>query len=364
MKLTVDGVEIRKFYSSASKSDACYLVFQKPEYFTLVNEPEPREHYYDYSGDYIEGNLHFSFFILDRFHNNMTNEYYHDNYAEIYCLQYGTDTTRYFTCKYNKTLQAYEFRDKLDFQSKKFTWVFHMRDSSCNHKYYINYDQGKVQSSISLENSYYTLLKNEVNINEYAYVDVFLKDGNNNFMGVNNGKLDELKPYITVKATDTDTNKVYTFDYNQITGQYAIRFQDKCEVAGTFKVTAHYKEYNIKCSGSDILKVVAPKFSLKNSKLQMILDSTIDMNPNTKATIKNSVQVPFYNLILYTEDGKRTTYNPKSTFSAVMTGNGVELNLNVAKKGDYIQFTHKDTDRKQFQSLKGGDYTLTVIANG
>jgi len=364
MKLKVKGQEIKTFWTSTGTSLACYLVFQHPEYFTLASEPEPREHYYDYSGDYIDGNLHFSFFILDRYYNNMTAELYQDNFADIYSLQYGQDYSKYFTCLYNKSLEAYEFRDKLNFQSKKYTWVFFMRDGNCNHKYYITYDQGRVQSSFSLLHSYYTLLQNEININEYSYVDVFLKDGNNNFMGVTSGKLEELKQYVTVTAKDPDTNKEFTYELDQITSSYSIRFKHKCDVGGTFKVIAHYKEHDLPVKGSDVLKVLVPKFSLKNSKLQMILDTIIDMNPNTKATIKNNVQVPLYNLILYTEDGKLTTYSPSSTFSAVMTGNGVNMDLDVTKNGDYIQFSHKDKDVETFQHLKGGDYTLTVTADG
>ena len=76
-------------------------------------------------------------------------------------------------------------------------------------------------------------------------------------MGITSGKLEELKHNITVKAIETNTKKFYSFDYIQITDQYAIRFQDKYNVEGTFEVTAYYKNYDIKCSGSNILKIIA-----------------------------------------------------------------------------------------------------------
>ena len=228
MKLTFDDVEIKQFYlSTGGTTMACYLVLEKPELFNLTVEQDPREHYYDYLGDFIEGHLEFNFFILNTFYHKLTNEDYQNNYVDIYSLQFGNDAANFFTCKYNTTIEAYVFRDNINFTSGKYTWIFFMRDASCNNHYYITYDRGRVQSSISIENSYFTLLKNEVNISEYSYVDVFLKDINNNFMGITSGKLEELKNNIIVKAIDTDTKKVYTFDHNQITDQYAIRFQDK-----------------------------------------------------------------------------------------------------------------------------------------
>ena len=363
IKLIIQGYELRSVYSHAAKPEACYLQFKVPEYFELVKEPESREHYYDYKGDFSGNNLEFYFFVLDINYNNLTKSDYYENNAAIQSEQYGADT-RLYTISYNKTAKAYQFRDKLDFNGGKYGWSFHMRDYRCNHKYYVYYNQSNIKLQVSVTASYFNLLKNNININEYAYVDVFLKDGNNAFMGITDGKLQELKKNIIVQARDINTNKVYNFEFNQITSQYAIRFQYVCDIASTFEITSYYSDKEISCGSSNILTVSAPHFSLENSQLQIILDSIIDMYPNTKYTIQNTIQIPFYNLILYTSNGVRTTFSSSSTFSCVMKGKDVEMNLEVSRKTDYIQFNYCVTDRGQFQALSIGDYTLTVTADG
>ena len=363
IKLIIQGHELRSVYSHAAKPEACYLEFKVPEYFELSNEPEPREHYYEYKGGFADNNLEFFFYVLDKDHHNLTKSNYYDNHANIYSLQYGEDK-RLFTISYNKTAKAYQFRDKLDFQNGIYTWCFFMQDNSCNHKYYVKYDQSRIKLQVSVTASYFNLLKNNLNINEYAYADVFLKDGNNAFMGITDGKLEELKKDIKVKARDRNTNKVYEFNFNQITSQYAIRFQLVCDIASTFEINVYYADKEISCGSSNILIVTAPQFSLQHSQLQIILDSIIDMYPNTKYTIKNTIQIPFYNLILYTSNGERTTFSSSSTFSCIMKGRNVTMELEVSKKTDYIQFNYCVTDREQFEALSIGDYTLTVTADG
>ena len=363
IKLTVEGNELANYYVYSSESQACYLQYQKPELFEFTSLPEPREHYYDYIGDYVDGNLEFFFFVLDKNYKNLTKDNIFDNNVDIYCLQYGADTRKY-TISYNKTAKAYQFRDKLDFANQQYTWVFHMRDGTCNHKYYVKYDQSRIKKTVSLEYSYYNLLKNDININEYGFVDVYLKDGNNAFMGITEGKLNEIKGNVQVTAIDQSTKKSFNLEFAQITSNYAIRFQHAFDTASTYEIIAYYNTHDIPCSGSKILKVTAPEFSLKSSKLQMVLDSTIDMYPNTKYTIQNSLQIPFYNLILYTSGGLKTIYTSANQFSCTMTGQGINMNLKVNKKGDYIQFTYQNEDKDQFSSLKGGDYILTVTADG
>ena len=363
IKLIIQNHELRNVYSHAAKPEACYLEFKVPGYFELFNEPEPREHYYEYKGDFTDNNLEFFFYVLDRNRHNLTKSNYYDNHANIYSLQYGEDN-RKFTISYNNTAKAYQFRDKLDFQNGIYTWCFFMQDNNCNHKYYVRYDQSRIKLQVSITASYFNLLKNNLNINEYAYVDVFLKDGNNAFMGITDGKLQELQKDIKVQARDRNTNIVYTFNFTQITNQYGMRFQHVCNIASTFEITAYYTNKEISCGSSNILIVTAKQFSLQHSQLQIILDSIIDMYPSTKYTIQNTIQIPFYNLVLYTSNGERTTFSSSSTFSCVMKGKDVTMNLEVSKKTDYIQFNYCVTDRGQFEALSIGDYTLTVTADG
>ena len=68
-----------------------------------------------------------------------------------------------------------------------------MRDSSCNNKYYINYDGMRGGTPVSVEKSYYNLLNTDIYLNEFAYVDVYYKDINGQFLGLQNNKLEEMK---------------------------------------------------------------------------------------------------------------------------------------------------------------------------
>ena len=362
IRLLIKGQIVRYGGTYAGEAEACYLKFKEPELFNHTGT-EFKEHYYEYLGDFPEGgNFEYFFTIYDRNWNLLTRPDYFSNFADIYSHQFGNDVTK-FSIGYNTAEKAFYFRDKLDFESKIYTWIFFMRDGTCNNKYYITYDQSRIITSVSISYSYYKLLYNNLNINEYAYVDVFLKDGNNAFMGITDGKLEDLRTNVRFEAKDTKTNQIYPFEFNQITNSYAIRFRMKCTVASTFEVNAYYKKEDVLASGSKMLTVIAPQFSLKYSIFQIILDSTMEMNPNTKVTIQNTLQIPFYNLILYTSDGIKTTFTSDSTFNCVMTGKDVTMTLDATKKTDYIQFTYKSTDKERFKSLLIGDYTLTVTAD-
>ena len=166
-----------------------------------------------------------------------------------------------------------------------------------------------------------------------------------------------------LQSKDTKTNKEYEYQFDQITNNYAIRFRNACKVAGTFEVTAYYNYLEMTCTSSKYLTVVAPKFSLEQSKLKMVVDSIIEMSTVVKTSIRNAEQVPFYNLVLYTSQGVETIYDPNAKFTCKMTGSGVSLDLEVTKKPDYVQFSYKTDDREIFQGLKKGDYTLIVTAS-
>ena len=361
IKVTVNDVVVGEAMAYSKTAEACYLRFKEPDLFLHLGD-EFKEHYYEFLGDCPDGNLEYYFTILDRYYNVITADDYFATFADIYSHQYGNDMTK-FNVWYNSSAEAFQFRDKLNFDSKKYTWVFFMRDFTCNNKYYITYDSSRMKSTFSLKNSYYTLLKNDLYVNEYSYVDVFLKDNNNAFMGIN-GNLNELKDHIKVKGSDTTTNEEFVYEFDQITNNYGIRFKYKCIVPGQFKVTAKYKTYDLNVKGSDILTVTTPRFSLDHSKLQMVTDSIIDMYPEQTVTVKNSEVIPFYNLLLYTANGLRTTFLDDDVFTCVMTGDQVKMDLKVNKVNDFIQFTYQDKDKEQFQNLAQGDYLLTVTANG
>ena len=344
-----------------SQGEACYLKFNEPELFEHI-EDRHQEHFYEYVGECPDGNLEYFFTILDRYYNTILKSDYFDTFADIYSHSYGNDMDK-FAVGFNTSVMSFQFRDVLQFVTKRYTWVFFMRDGTCNNKYYITYDGTKRRSTFSLKYSYYTLLQNEVYVEEYSYVDVFLKDSSNAFMGTNNN-LNDLKEFVIVKALDPETNEEFVYDFDQVTGNYGIRFKYQCFIPGKYQVKAYFKTYGLNVQGSDILIVTLPRFSLEHSRLQMVTDSIIDMFPNQVYTVRNAVQTPFYNLLLYTANGDRTTYSDSDVFTCVMSGDdGVKMDLNVNKINDFIQFTYKDSDLEQFRKLKG-NYKLTVTANG
>ena len=357
--IKVKGEEIGKRWASAGESLACYLEFLEPEKFKYLYS-QFKDHFYEYIGDCPDGNLLYWFSMLDRYNNTIINTDYYQAFADIYSLQYGGDTRKYTV--FNQEIEYYEFRDKLQFCNKQFTWVFFMRDSTCNNKYYITYDASRIQTSVSIQFSYYNVLNTNIFVNQYSYVEVFLKDGTNTFMGTIDGKLDEIRGNIVVKGKEIYSEEEVVYEFDQITSNYGIRFKYLYKTAGVFEVSATYNSFALKCATTNTVTVVAPKFSLDASKLQMVVDSIIEMSTQVKTSIKNAEQVPFYNLILYTANGVPSTYDSNAVFTCKMTGAGVSLDLDVSKK-DYIQFSYKDDDKPTFQALKKGDYTLIVTAS-
>ena len=359
--IKVKNVEIGRRYSSAQQALACYLNFTNPELFRYLRT-ESRDHYYEYLGDFVDGNFQYWFTVLDKYKNVIVKSDYFSTFADIYSHQYGNDE-RKFSIFYNTEKKAFEFRDKLEFNSGKYTWVFFMRDSTCNNKYLITYDQARIITSVAVSASYYNLLNTYININEYSYVEVFLKDGTNAFIGLTDGRLEEIKGNVVVKAKDTNTNQIYEYQFEQITSNYAIRFKNVCKVAGYFEVTAYYNNNEMHCGSLKYLAVIAPRFSITVSKLQVILDSTIEMSTQVKTSIKNMEQIPFYNLYLYTSNGEQTTYDSNAKFTCTMTGYGATLDLVVTKKTDFIQFSYKTSELEKFKALKKGDYILTLTGS-
>ncbi len=358
LRLLIKETEIRKVYVYSQPSLACYLEFKKPELFIHTGD-EFKEHYYEYNGTFVDGNLEFFFRILDKYKNVIIKDDYFSAYADIYSLQFGNDLTK-FNVGYNHPSEAFQFRDKLPFETRQYTWVFFMRDSTCNNKYYITYDGMRRGSTpVSKEKSFYTLLNYKINVKEYAYVEVIYKDTNNQFYGLQSGKLEKIQSTTIVKGTSSDGKQV-NFQFDSITSNYAIRYKYLFDIFGTFTITATSDGYSLKNSGSNVLTVVDNIYSLKHSKLQMIKDTIIEMNPNKKISIDNTFERPYYRLYFYTASGLKTTYSQDIVFTCVMTGEKVSMTLNVEKKTDCVQFTYKNDNMEEFVALVKGDYKLTI----
>jgi hypothetical protein len=213
---------------------------------------------------------------------------------------------------------------------------------------------------VSLDLSQYNLLQNKIKNGEYGYVNVIYKDISGELLGLQKGKLEKIKAVTVVKGKSSDGKSV-TFVFDSITSNYAIKYKYQFKNAGVYKVTATSNGTALKCGTNDTLVVVDMTYSLKRSKMQLVLETIIDMNIDERYTIHNTVERPLYNLLFYTKDGLKTNYDPKTNFKCQMKGQGVTLDLNVDKtKKDFVQFTHKESDMKQFRALKGGDYKLVV----
>ena len=356
----INGIQIRRTYIQSQPSLACYLEFKDPSLFEYI-KTESREYTYEYIGDFEEGNLLFYFKIKDKYGNYIVKSDYFSKFPDIFSQQFDNDNTK-FAVGYSSDDGAYKFRDNLPFENTIYTWVFFMRDSSCNYKYLIKYDGMRGSSSpVSYEKSYYTLLNTEININEYAYVDVYYKDENDQFLGLQEGKLEEIKEITIVLAINTE-NKIQ-LEFDSITNSYAIRYKKLFTVAGTFKVTASGDGNYLSCRNTDQLNVIDNIYSLKNSKLQLVLDSIIDMDPDNRVTIDNTEQQPVYNLYFYSATGVKTTYSESDTFTCHLIKDSLDLELNVARKTDYIQFTHKSEHMERFKLLAKGNYILRVSDN-
>ena len=339
------------------------MSFRYSQYFKEVKS-EGNEHWYQYTGEFTNGNLGFEFQLYDEGNGAINKEEYFNKYAEIYYIDENGQThsgSGYYEITYEKSGYYYKFVDKFKYESKKYTWVFYFKEGNNQVKYYISYDQAQINQQISVEKSYFKIVTQEVAVNSYVTVDVFLKDGNDAYMGLTSGKLEELKGNVEVKGLKSDGTVAFTLYYNQITSSYAIRYQSSVTVGGSFTIEAYYKGEKIKCEGENsVIKITVAEFSLKKSKFSIILDKTISMESDTEVTIENTNQIPRFKLELLTEDGKQTTYTSDTTFSLVIEKSGsTSVKFTEAKYTNYVEFNFDYNYHSTFKTMSG-DYTLTL----
>jgi len=341
------------------------MSFRYSQYFKEVKS-EGNEHWYQYTGEFSNGNLGFEFQLFDEGNGAIGKEEYFNKYAEIYYIDENGQThsgSGYYEITYEKNGYYYKFVDKFKYECKKYTWVFYFKEGNNQVKYYISYDQAQINQQISVEKSYFKIVTKEVAINSYVTVDVFLKDGNDAYMGLTSGKLDELRGNVEVKGVKSDGTVAFTLYYNQITSSYAIRYQSSVTVGGSFTIEVYYKGEKIKCEGENsVIKITVAEFSLKKSKFSIILDKTISMESDTEVTIENTNQIPRFKLELLTEDGKQTTYTSDTTFSLVIEKSGsASVKFTEAKYNSYVEFNFDYNYHSTFKTMSG-DYTLTLTS--
>ena len=201
------------------ESYATEIIFKDDTYFEETKN-DGYNYYYEYTGDLsYSANLEFEFQLGCEDGGIINNEDYFNNNVDISYIENDTtssDNSKY-EITYDKDIKYFKFVDNFEYESKTYTWVFYFKKGNKQVKYYITYDQSTIKQQISFENSYFQIVTVEVIINNYATIDVFLKNGNGNFMGMTSGKLEQMKENVVVKAINSNGREAFGFNYIQIT---------------------------------------------------------------------------------------------------------------------------------------------------
>ena len=235
LEIIINDVHVKTIKVISEPSQACYLDWVNPEYFKYQST-SGKEIYYEYVGDFDNGNLLINFKLKDRYNNSIEKEDYFIKFSDISSEEYGTDAG-YFSISFESSNKGYKFRDNIPYENKQRGWVFTMREKTCNYKYYLRYDGKKGGSPLDLSNSYYTLLNTEIYINSEVYVDVLYKDKKNQILGIQEEKLKEAKSKTKVIATNNEGNKV-ELSYESTTTNYALRYKASFAISGTYYINA------------------------------------------------------------------------------------------------------------------------------
>ena len=184
-------------------------------------------------GGFDNGNLAISFELLDKYKQVIESKDYFTKYPDISSEKYGSDT-KYFSVSYEEKNKKFNFRDNLPYEKIQHGWVFYMRDPSCNYKYYIRYDGSKGGSPLTISNSYFKLLNNEIYINNEAFISVIYKDQNNQLIGLQGDKLDSAKAKTVVKAKNREGYEVI-LNYVS-TSNFELRYKAQYFISGLYTI--------------------------------------------------------------------------------------------------------------------------------
>ena len=362
-EILINNISVKTITIVSEPSTACYLDWVKPNDF-IYKSSKGKEIYYEYNGEFDNGNILVNFTLKDKYNNTIQKADYFTKFSDISSEEYGTDK-KYFTISFNLKNKRYEFRDNLPYKIRQHGWVFTMRDKTCNYKYYVRYDGKKGGSPLTKENSYFTLLNNKININNDAFVDVIYKDKNKQLLGLQEGKLEEVRARTKVIAVHSDGSSK-SLTYQSTTSNYALRYKSNFSVSGTYtiKVTLD-NNYELKYEKTNQLTVIDNIYVLDKSKFKMITNSIIEMHIDARVTIDNTLYEPIFRLDFYSKDNLKTSYDKNIKFGLVLTSDDIEADqniiFNVNKDNDeYIQFTFPDNEKEHFKNLKGGDFKLVL----
>jgi len=361
LQILINGKFVKNITFTSEPSQACYLDWINPKDF-LYQSTDGKEIFYEYNGEFDNGNLLVYFKLKDKNNKTIVNENYFTIFPDIYSEEYDTDTN-YFTISFDPSTSYYKFRDNIPYANTQRGWVFKMRETTCNYKYYLRYDGKKGGSPLSEANSYFTILNTQININNEGYVDVIYKDQNNQLLGLQEEKLEEAKSKTLVNAVNKEGVQ-FNLVYELTTSNYALRYKTQFTTSGVYNINVKYdNSYDLKYETTNQLTVIDNIYDLSSSKFLMILDSIIEMSIDTRVTIDKKTYEPYFKLEFYSKDNVKTIYDKNIAFKLVMSGTDMPqtITFNVDKtNNDYINFAMTEKDYENFHGLRTGDYILTL----
>ena len=160
LKIIINEICVKIINFISEPSQACYVEWVDPSHFIHQNT-NGKEIYYEYNGEFDNGNILVNFTLKDKYNNAIEKKDYFTKFSDIYSEEFGTDQ-KYFSISFNSDKKRYEFRDNIPYESRIHGWVFTARESTCNNKYYVRYDGKKGGSPLTKENSYFTLLSTKL----------------------------------------------------------------------------------------------------------------------------------------------------------------------------------------------------------
>ena len=254
IQIEINGKFVKNITFTSEPSQACYLDWINPNDFSYKNT-QGKEIYYEYDGEFDNGNLLIYFKLRDKNNQTIVNENYFTKFPDISSEEYGTDKN-YFSISFDSSNNYYIFRDNVPYANTQHGWVFKMRETTCNYKYYLRYDGKKGGSPLSEANSYFTILSTQININNEGYVDVIYKDQNNQLLGLQEEKLQEAKSKTVVTGITGEGVQV-NLAYDSTTSNYALRYKAQFTTSGVYTITVKYdNSYDLKFETTNKLTVI------------------------------------------------------------------------------------------------------------
>ena len=364
IELIINNKTVKNFTFVSIPPQACYISWLNKTNF-INKKIIGKEIYYEYNGDFNEGNLLLEFELLDKYNKTIDNKNYFNTYKDISSEEYG-ENQKYFNVTYDENKKHFIFKDDIPYSEDQRGWVFKMRESTCKNIYYVRYDGKKGGSPLDEKLSYFSLLNTEIYIKNEEYVDVIYKDKNDQFYGLQGTKLNNIKEKTKVIAVNAQGHK-FNLNYNQTTSNYALRYKYNFTESGNYSVYVIYDEkYNLTYEKTNNLIVIDNIFSLEHSKLKIIKDNIAEMSTTLSTIIDNKIYRPNFRLDFYTKDDLKTDYDKNIDFQLVMDSDDMTRTITfiVNKDNDeFVQFNFNNDDEVYFDALKMGNYNLTLQVN-